>query len=302
MHDIIVIGAGPCGMTAALYALRAGKTVLVIEGESFGGQIAFSPCVKNYPAIEKISGNQFADNLLTQITTLGADIEFAKVTHINTEGKTKIVTTEDNNSFECKAVIIAAGVKHRHLGLENEEKLIGNGISYCAVCDGAFFKGKDVAVLGGGDTALTDALYLSAICNKVYIIHRRNEFRGEKALSDKVRTIQNITLLLESTVTKLISENDVLSGIVVASDKEETAYSLSGLFIAIGQIPQNEPFKNLEKQDNSGYFETDESTISKTEGIFIAGDCRQKGVRQLATAISDGATAGTYASRYIDRF
>lgn len=300
MYDIIVVGAGPAGMTAALYALRAGKSVLIFEKESFGGQISYSPCIENFPAIAKISGNEFSANLFDQITALGASVEVGTVVSIS-NGTTKTVTTDDGNTFEGKSVIIATGVKHRTIGLENEDGLIGKGISYCAVCDGAFFRGMDVAVVGGGDTALQDALHLSAICSKVYIIHRRNEFRGEIALIKKVEQTKNIELVLDSTVSEILSDTK-LTGIKV-KDKSENIreITISGLFVAIGQIPQNEYFKDLETLDKHGYFATDESTISKSLGIFIAGDCRNKTVRQLTTAVSDGAVAGVKASEYIDR-
>lgn len=300
MYDIIIVGAGPAGMTAALYALRAGKSVAIFEGESFGGQISYSPCVENFPAIAKISGNEFSSNMLDQITNLGADVEFGKVVDIK-DGDTKIVTTSDGKTFEGKTIIIATGVKHRTLGLENEESLVGSGISYCAVCDGAFFKGKDVAVIGGGDTALQDSLYLASICTKVYIVHRRDEFRGESALVNKVKDTPNIELVLDSVVSEIIADTTVKAIKVTDKSKATKEIPVSGLFIAVGQIPQNEFFKHLEEIDSHGYFTTDESTISKSKGIFIAGDCRNKTVRQLTTAVSDGATAGIKASEYIDR-
>lgn len=300
MHDIIIIGAGPAGMTAALYALRAGKTVVVLEGESFGGQIAFAPNVENYPSVMSISGNEFSSNLLDQIIALGADIEFEKAVEI-VDGKTKTVRTESGEVFEGKAVIIATGVKHRKLGLENEESLIGNGVSYCAVCDGAFFKGQDVAVIGGGDTALQDALYLSNSSKKVYLIHRRNEFRAEKRLVEKVKQAENIEFILDSNVTKLIGD-EKLKAIEIKNriDFFEKEIQVSGLFIAIGQIPQNDFFKDFEKLDEYGYFDTNENTVSKTRGVFIAGDCRKKQVRQLTTAVSDGAIASLAACNFID--
>lgn len=300
MYDVIVVGAGPAGMTTALYVLRAGKNVLIFEKENFGGQISYSPCVENFPSIEKISGNEFASNLLDQITNLGADIEFGKVINIQ-NGEIKTVTTEDGSSFEAKAVIIATGVKHRTLGLPNEESLIGKGISYCAVCDGAFFKGMNVAVVGGGDTALQDALYLSSISSKVYIIHRRNEFRGESVLVNKVKQAENIELLLESTVTKIIADEKLKAIEVTYKAGNTKEIAVSGLFVAIGQVPQNDYFKDLESLDECGYFTTNESTISKSKGIFIAGDCRSKRIRQLTTAVSDGAIAGIKATEYIDR-
>ena len=301
MYDIIIIGAGPAGMTAALYALRAGKTVVILEGESFGGQIAYSPNVENYPSVMSISGNEFSSNLLDQITALGADIEFEKAIEIK-DGEIKTVLTESGEFFKGKTVIIATGVKHRHLGLENEEKFIGNGVSYCAICDGAFFKGLEVAVVGGGDTALQDALYLSNVAKKVYLIHRRKEFRAENKLVEKVKQTQNIELILDSSVTKLIGDKNLKSIIITnKNDLSENEIKVNALFVAVGQIPQNEYFKGFEKLDESGYFDTNENTVSKTKGIFIAGDCRKKQVRQLTTAISDGTVASIAASNYIDQ-
>lgn len=300
MHDIVIIGAGPAGMTAALYALRAGKTVLLLEGESFGGQISYSPKVENYPSIEKISGSEFSSNLLDQIVGLGADIEFGKAVEIK-DGEIKTVCTEGGESFQGKAVIIATGLKHRSLGVDKEGELVGKGISYCAVCDGAFFKGLDVAVVGGGDAALQEALYLANTSRKVYLIHRRDEFRAENRLVEKVRQTENIELVLDSVVAELVAEQS-LETVKVENAKEasEREIAVSGLFVAVGQISQNEYFKDLETLDESGYFDTDETTISKTKGIFVAGDCRRKQVRQLTTAVSDGAVAAVAASKYID--
>ncbi len=300
MFDIVIIGAGPAGMTAALYALRAGKTTVVLECNSFGGQIAYSPCVENYPSVKKISGNEFSTNLLEQITSLGAEIEFEKAISVDGE-EIKTVTTESGKTFEARAVIIATGVSHRPLGISNEASFIGKGISYCAVCDGAFFKGKVVAVAGGGDTALQDAMYLSKICKKVYLVHRRQEFRAENALVTKVKNEEDIELVLDSTVTSIVGGN-FLEKIIVTNknDNKEREIEASGLFIAIGQIPHNDNFKNIETLDDGGYFTTDEATITKTNGIFVAGDCRNKSVKQLTTAVSDGSVAGTKACHYID--
>ncbi|MBE6573853.1 MAG: FAD-binding protein [Ruminococcaceae bacterium] len=302
MYDIVIIGAGPAGMTAALYGLRAGKSCVLLECNSFGGQIVYSPRVENFPSLMQISGNELASNMLDQVTSLGADVEFAKATSIEDCGDYKKVLCEDGEVFEGKTVVIATGVKHRKLGIKGEEELIGSGISYCAVCDGAFFKGKDVAVVGGGDTALQDAVYLSAYCSKVYLIHRRDTFRAEAKLVEKIRAIDNIETVLDSNITALNIEDGMLSSVTVTNKNtgEERIISVPGLFVAIGQVPENTPFEKLARLDEYGYFNSEESTVTKTKGIFVAGDCRAKEVRQLTTAVGDGAVAGLAACKYID--
>ena len=299
MKDIIVIGAGPAGLTAAIYALRAGKSVLIFEKELFGGQITYSPSVENYPGFKQISGNEFAEHLIDQATALGAEIEFAAVTGI-LDGPVKTVVTDSGN-YECKSVIIASGSRHRHLGLEREEELTGSGISYCAVCDGAFFKGKIVAVAGGGDAALQDAIFLSERCRHVYLIHRRDTLRGEAHLESILRARDNVEFVLNSVIEKLEGEQK-LSGILVKNKLtgEHTQIALDGLFIAVGQEPQNAPFAGLITLDNAGYADAGEDCSTATPGIFVAGDCRKKAVRQLTTAVGDGAVAGLAAVNYIN--
>lgn len=298
MYDIIIIGAGPAGLTAALYALRCGKSVLVLESETFGGQITLTPMVENYPATGNISGIEFADALMQQVTDLGGEIELGTVISV-IDGKTKRVITEDDE-FEGKSVIIAAGVKHRTLGLSNEAGLIGSGVSYCAVCDGAFYKDKTVAVVGGGSTALTDALYLSVICKKVYLIHRRDTFRGEDKLVKKVEEKDNIELVLNSQVTALNGGNILTSIEVTKNNGSKLILDTDALFIMIGQKPENEIFASLTDLDESGFIITDDSCKTKTAGIFAAGDCRVKNIRQLTTATSDGTIAALAACDYID--
>lgn len=299
MKDIIVIGAGPAGLTAAIYALRAGKSVLILEKELFGGQITYSPSVENYPGYRRISGNELADHLVEQATALGAEIELAAVTGIQ-NGPVKTVVTEDG-SHECKSVVIAAGSRHRHLGLEKEEALTGAGVSYCAVCDGAFFKGKTVAVAGGGDAALQDAIFLSDRCAHVYIVHRRDALRGEARLEAIVRDRANVELVMNSTIEALEGENR-LTGIVIKNKITGMASSLAldGLFIAVGQEPQNAPFADVVALDGAGYADCGEDCLTGTPGIFVAGDCRRKAVRQLTTAVGDGAVAGLAAVNYIN--
>lgn len=300
MYDIIVIGAGPAGMTAALYARRAGRSVLVLERENIGGQITFSPCVENYPSVKKISGMELADNLYEQISELGAEMEFENVAGIEDCGKIKKVICNGGTVFEAKAVIIASGAKHKKLGIAREDELIGNGVSYCAVCDGAFFRNKTVAVVGGGNTALQDALYLSDICKKVYLIHRRETFRGDVELVNKLKALSVVEFVTPATIKELIGEVGLSAIKTVSSEgTNERIIEIDGLFVAVGQIPSNDPFSSVMNLDEFGYADSSEDCKTRTEGVFVAGDCRKKNVRQLATAVSDGAAAAVAACEYI---
>lgn len=300
MHDIIIVGAGTAGLSAAIYGLRAGKSVLVLEQASYGGQIINTPEIENYPAIQKISGFEFATNLYNQAKNLGAEFAFEKVEGIEDKGQFKEVKTKDK-SYEGKTVILATGAKNRSLGVEKEEELVGKGISYCATCDGMFYRGKVVAVNGGGNTAVEDATFLSDYVQKVYVIHRRDEFRADKAEVDRLVAKPNVELVLNSTVKRLESDASGLTGVVVANkDGEERTLKVDGLFVAIGQAPDNQAFSELVELDGKGYISAGESTLTKTPGIFTAGDCRTKAIRQLATAASDGAVAGLAAVSYIN--
>jgi len=300
MHDIIIVGAGTAGLSAAIYGLRAGKSVLVLEQASYGGQIINTPEIENYPAIQKISGFEFATNLYNQAKNLGAEFAFEKVEGIEDKGQFKEVKTKDE-SYEGKTVILATGAKNRSLGVEKEEELVGKGISYCATCDGMFYRGKVVAVNGGGNTAGEDATFLSDYVQKVYVIHRRDEFRADKAEVDRLVAKPNVELVLNSTVKRLESDASGLTGVVVANkDGEERTLKVDGLFVAIGQAPDNQAFSDLVELDGKGYISAGESTLTKTPGIFTAGDCRTKAIRQLATAASDGAVAGLAAVSYIN--
>ena len=291
MYDIIVIGAGPAGLTAAIYAARAGKKVLVYEKEGIGGQIAFSPRVENYPGIRSVSGAEFSDNLYEQALSFGVEIELDAVVSIEDLGDSKAVITESGRE-QCKKLIIATGVQHRKLGLPEEDDFVGRGVSYCAVCDGAFFKNTDVAVVGGGNVALRSAQLLAGICKKVYLIHRRNEFRGEKMIADDLVSLGNVEFVLDSVVSGLIGDGD-LSSVEVENtvSNVKTKLDVSALFVCVGQIPSNEIFKDIISLDENGYIIAGEDCKTNIDGIFAVGDCRTKSVRQLTTAAADGAVA-----------
>ena len=299
MYDIIVIGAGPAGLTAALYACRANKSVLVLEKGAFGGQITFSPRVENIPGFNCVTGNEFAEKLIGQVLEQGADIEPCEVLSV-IDGDIKTVVT-DSGEYQARAVIIATGAKHRLPGIEREHEFIGNGISFCAVCDGAFYEKKTVAVLGGGNSALQEAILLCDIAERVYVIQNLDTLTGEQKLRDILAEKDNVTVLLGSVITELHGD-DELSSVTVksVSTGEEREIAIDGLFVAIGLIPQNEPFSSLIDLDGYGYAASDESCTTKTEGIYVAGDCRQKRIRQVATAASDGAVAALCACDYID--
>ena len=301
LYDIVIIGAGPAGLTAALYARRTGKRVMLLEGNGYGGQITLSPRVENYPGFTAISGSELADNLLAQVLALETETDFKVVTKIAAENGIYRVFCDDDSELTAKSVIIAAGVQHRPLGVEREEDLIGSGISYCAVCDGAFFSGMKVAVVGGGNTALQDALLLAQSSETVYLIHRRNEFRGESRLVEKLREKENVVFVTPATVSALHGENALESITLTHPQTGETqTLSVRGLFVAVGQIPQNAAFADLVDLDESGYILADEAMATSAPGIFVAGDCRQKQVRQLTTAVADGAIAALSACSYVD--
>jgi len=299
MYDIIIIGAGPAGLTAAIYARRASKTVLVLEALSYGGQIINTPDIENYPAAMHISGYDFATKVYEQAQELGAEFVFEKAVGIKDNGDTKEVITDDN-TYTAKAIIIATGSENRKLGVENEDKLVGRGISYCATCDGAFYRGKKVAVVGGGNTALEDALYLADLAETVYLIHRRDAFRGDEATVNALKERDNVKFIYNSNVTKLIAEKRLTAIEVTDKNTQEvTTIELNGLFVAVGRIPENQNFAQLIKLDDSGYVSAGEDCITNVPGIYAAGDNRTKSVRQLVTAAADGAVAATEAVRFV---
>lgn len=289
-------------MTAALYALRANKSVLVLEKGGFGGQITYSPKVQNFPGTLSMSGNEFADRMLEQIIAQGAEVEVETVRAIKDEGKIKHVITEEGSEYEAKAVIIAVGVKHRMLGLEGEEELVGNGISFCAVCDGDFYKGQTVAVAGGGNSALQEALLLSDVCTDVIIIQDLDCFTGEEKLRDTLFSRPNVRAVTGTVIDKLIIEDGELKGLKLRKQAsgETNDIICDGLFVAIGLVPENEAFANVTTLDERGYIVSGEDCLSGHDGVFAAGDCRIKSVRQLTTACADGAIAAVAACSYID--
>lgn len=300
MYDIGIIGGGTAGMTAAIYGLRAGKSVIIIEAMNYGGQITASPQIENYPGIASMSGNEFASAMVDQVMNLGAETELAQVTGIREQDGMKVIETNDKE-YPCRTVIIATGVTHRHLGVAKENALAGAGLSYCATCDGAFFKDKDVAVIGGGSTALQDAAFLSNYCRKVYLVHRRDEFRGESGLVKPLVAKENVEFVLSAAVKNIIG-GEYVEGIILDNIKtgEEFRLDVEGLFVAVGQVPRNYIYESLVRLDGEGFILASEDCNTSCPGVFAAGDCRTKEVRQLTTAAADGAVAALAACKYMD--
>ena len=297
MYDIIIVGCGPAGMTAAIYAARANKKVLIIEKETIGGQMASSPLIENYPGFTSISGSELANNMYDQVCNLGVDIELEEVTSI-VDGETKKVIT-DCNEYETKTVIIATGSKYRLLGLENEENLIGKGIHFCTACDGIFFKDKIVAVVGGGNSAVINAITLADICKKVYVIQNLEKLTCESILESNLREKNNVEIITSSVVTKLVGE-DSLEGIFINANGNEEEITLDGMFISIGLTPQSEFVNKLLKINKYGYIES-KDCVTTVPGIFVAGDCRDKAFRQVTISTSDGTVAATEAINYLNK-
>lgn len=302
MHDVIVVGGGPAGMTAALYACRNGKTALVIERQGFGGQITHSPKVENYPGTLQMSGNEFADRLLEQIIAQGAQIEFAAVASVVPEDGAFTAVCEDGTRYRGRSVILATGVKHRMLGLPGEEELVGEGISFCAVCDGDFYAGRDVCVAGGGNSALQEAILLADKCRSVTILQDLPALTGEEPLRRALAARKNVTVRTSVRLTGLEKQNGALTAVTTedAATGEALRFPCDGLFVAIGLIPENGPFAGLADLNAYGYFASGEDCLTRTKGVFCAGDCRSKSVRQVATAIADGAVAALAACRYLN--
>ena len=303
MYDVVIVGGGPAGLVSAVYALRGGRSVVVIEKNGFGGQIAFSPKVENIPGTIQISGAEFADKLVEQVVNLGADLELEKVTEIKKEDGIFYVYTEEGNTFEGKTVILALGVKHRMLGLEGEEELVGNGISFCAVCDGAFYTGQHAAMIGGGNSALQEALLLSEVCSKVTIVQNLADFTGEKKLSQAILEKDNVEVYFSTVVDGYLTTNGALTGLRLKNDVTGELFEIAvdGAFLAVGLQPENEPFAGFAKLNAWGYFDSAEDCLTDTEGLFVAGDCRSKRIRQVTTAAGDGAIAAMAACMYLDQ-
>ena len=292
MYDIIIIGAGPAGLTAAIYALRANKKVLVLESKSYGGQIINANLIENYPGLIKISGYDFATNLYNQVASLGGNIIYEEVIKIDKDKK--VITNK--NEYQSNAIIIATGSGNRKLNIDNEDKYLSKGISYCATCDGNFYKNKVVAVVGGGSVALEDALYLADIAKLVYVIHRRDSFRGDATYLEELKKKDNVKFIMNSNITKLIGD-DLLKGIEI---NNEEILDIDGLFIAIGRIPQNELVSDILDLDEEGYIKSLDGVHTNIKGIYVAGDVRSKDIRQLTTAVADGTVAATTAIRELN--
>ncbi len=302
MRDVIIIGAGPAGLTAGLYAARAGKSVFILESDFFGGQIATSPEVENFPSIKSISGFDLANNMVEQASALGVEMDIDRITGLTKEADGTFTLSSQSKEYKTKSVIVACGAKNRLLGLDKERDLIGSGISFCALCDGAFFKNKTVAVVGGGNSAIEEAIYLHTHCQKVYLIHRRDEFRAEEKKVKELKEKDNVEFLLSSEVVELLGDNN-LEGIKIVDKKTDkvTAITLDGLFIAIGKAPDIKYLENLVSLDENGYIVAGEDCKTTLEGVFTAGDCRTKAVRQLTTATADGTIASVGACAYASK-
>ncbi|MCR5784071.1 MAG: FAD-dependent oxidoreductase [Eubacterium sp.] len=301
MYDIIIIGGGPAGLTAAIYGARAGKKVLLLEGNQYGGQIIKTNDVENYPGLEHTTGSDYAFTLLSQAKSFGAECVQKAVTGVEIigDGSVKKVLT-DSESYEAKTVIIATGSKNKPLGLKGEVEWIGKGVSYCATCDGMFYRGQDVAIATGGRNSLEDALFLSNYCNKVYVIHRADVYPGDEELFESMKKKENVEFILHSKVSSLGGDDELKSVVVEdVKTKESREINVSGLFITIGHEPDSVKFKNVVDIDNQGYILSGEDCLGKVPGVFVAGDCRQKKVRQLTTAASDGTVAALAAVEYL---
>ena len=302
MYDIVIVGGGPAGLTAAIYGLRAGKSVLVIEKGGFGGQIAFSPKVENIPGIQLISGAEFADKLTEQALALGADVELEAATQVQKLEDGFQVDTEEGGTYQGKTVILALGVKHRMLGLPGEEDLIGHGLSFCAVCDGAFYEGQEVAMIGGGNSALQEALLLSEVCKKVTVIQNLADFTGERKLADALLQKENVQVHFSTVVAGYKEENGELRGLQLRQENGDSfEIAVDGAFLAVGLEPRNGPFAHLAKTNAWGYFDAAEDCVTDTPGLYVASDCRSKRIRQVVTAAGDGAVAAMAACAYLDQ-
>ena len=296
MYDIIIVGGGPAGLTASLYAARANKKVLVLEAKAPGGQIVNAHMVSNYPGIKNISGSDYAMNLYNQVVDLGVEVKFETVLSIDEQKN--VITNQ--GTYKAKAIILATGAENRKLRIENEENLVGKGVSYCATCDGNFYKNKIVAVIGGGNTALEDTVYLSNLASKVYLIHRRDSFRGEEKTANEIKNKENVEIIYNSNVIKINGSDKLESIVIKDNDGNERTIDIDGLFIAVGQEPKNIIFKDVIDIDEKGYIETKDGVHTNKKGIYVAGDARDKVLKQLTTAVSDGSIAATIAIKEME--
>lgn len=302
MTDVSIIGAGPAGLTAAIYALRAGWNVKIFEENIYGGQTSIIDKIENYPGFESITGIDFASALYNQVEKLGGQFVFSKITSVDFTQKEKILISSNGEKYSSKTVIIANGLKRRNLGCKGEKEFTGKGVSYCATCDGAFFRSKDVVIVGGGNTAIEDALYLSNICNKVTMIVRKDHFRGEKYLVDTVKNTSNIEIKFETVLDEIYGQK-IVEGVRLKSlnTGDTNEISIDGVFIAIGYEPNSKIYSSQIDMDERGYFIADETCKTNIDGVYVAGDCRIKPLRQIVTATSDGAVAGNAVSEYIHK-
>ena len=305
MYDVVIIGAGIAGLTAAIYVRRSNKTVLVLEGQAYGGQIINTLQIENWPGDYGVSGVDLMQKIYKQATELGAEVEFEEVEVVEKVGEDFVIKTEDGE-YKAGAVILAVGAEDKKLGIEREAELTGRGVSYCATCDGAFYKGKNVAVIGGGNTALYDAVYLADIADKVHVVHRRDEFRGDAVLVEKLKRKENVEFVL-GYVPEQILGNDKVAGVkLVPSGRVDSATSekildVDGIFVAIGKKPATEKYAELVKLDENGYIVASEDCRTSCDGVYVAGDCRTKDIRQLVTAAADGAVAADAAVNYLSK-
>lgn len=305
MYDVIIIGAGIAGLTAAIYVRRSNKTVLVLEGQAYGGQIINTLQIENWPGDYGVSGIDLMQKIYKQATELGAEVKFEEVEVVEKVGEDFVIKTEDGE-YKAGAVILAVGAEDKKLGIERETELTGRGVSYCATCDGAFYKGKNVAVIGGGNTALYDAVYLADIADKVYVVHRRDEFRGDAVLVEKLKRKENVEFVLGYVPEQILGDDKVAGVKLVPSGKVDSVTSertldVDGIFVAIGKKPATEKFAELVKLDENGYIVAGEDCRTSCDGVYVAGDCRTKDIRQLVTAAADGAVAADAAVNYLSK-
>ena len=300
MYDFIIVGAGCAGLTSAIYAKRANKSVLVFDAMGYGGQIINTTDIENYPATPHISGFDLATSMYNQAKELGAEFKFEKVEKIDDKGDFKQVTTK-KDVYTAKVVIIATGSKNKKLGLDNEDKLIGKGVAYCATCDGSFYKGLDVAVVGGGNSAFEEAKYLADLAKTVYVIVRSDKFRGDESTLNKLKQKANIKFIMNTNVTKLNFADKLQSVELTDNNGKKSELKINGLFVAIGRVPANSSYAHIVKLDEYGYVDANEKCCTNVEGIYVAGDNRKKEVRQIVTATSDGAIAVKEALKYLNK-